>query len=84
MSTSSEESGSVGSQPTHLIESTIEDGQILQYRVGLDAWCSYAEADAVDARLMARLQQWRGSSLQQGFPIAKQIAGWDFSARVTP
>lgn len=37
-----------------------------------------------DARLMRRLQQWRGSSLQQGFPIAKQLAGWDFSTRVTP
>lgn len=79
-----EEIPTVGAQPTHLIESTLEDIQILQYRVGLDAWCSYAEADAVDARLMGRLQQWRGSSLQQGFPIAKQLAGWDFSTRVTP
>lgn len=59
-------------------EVSIEDGQILQYRVGLDAWCDYAEGDARDAALMARLTQWRGSSLQSATPIAKQLAGWDF------
>lgn len=41
-----------------------------------------AEGDTLDGSLMARLQQWRGSSMQQGFPIAKQLANWDFSARV--
>lgn len=43
-----------------------------------------AECDTFDGSLMARLQQWRGSSLQQGFPIAKQLTGWDFSTRLTP
>lgn len=33
------------------IESTYEDSRILQFRVGLDAACSYAEADARDAEI---------------------------------
>lgn len=56
--TSFEETGSVGSPPTVLIESTVEDSQIPQHRVGLDAWCWYAKADAKDAALMSGITRW--------------------------
>lgn len=52
-----EERNAVGSQSTHLAESTVEDFQILQHRVGLAAWCSYAEGDAADAKVMALLRK---------------------------
>lgn len=38
-------------------------------------------ADDFDYSLMLRLEQWRGSSLQAAFPIAKQLACWDFYGR---
>lgn len=56
----SEEIPKVGSQSTYLIESTVEDIQILQHRVGLDAWCSYASADARDAEIARVLTVARG------------------------
>jgi hypothetical protein len=38
------------------IELSSQDREIMMYRIGIDAWCGYAEADARDAQVMLAAQ----------------------------